>query len=66
MTTPSWIKHLAPGADILIVHHWDTDGNCSAAMIREFLYEKGEFNVSYTSADAGTFRLRFRSDDKEG
>jgi single-stranded DNA-specific DHH superfamily exonuclease len=66
MKTPSWTEKLLQGSDILIIHHWDADGNSSAAMITKYLSLMGDFNIKYASPDPGTFRLQFRPDNGHG
>lgn len=53
------IKTVLPSeGDILIIHHWDTDGVSSAALISDWLKKTGDYNIEYSVPEVGTFTLQ--------
>ncbi|MFH1415727.1 MAG: DHH family phosphoesterase [Elusimicrobiota bacterium] len=65
MITPLW-SELAENSNVLIIHHWDTDGISSAALITDYLAEKKPKKIEYRVPDIGTFRLQPRSYSDRG
>ncbi|MEA3506570.1 MAG: DHH family phosphoesterase, partial [Elusimicrobiota bacterium] len=59
MNPPPWTSRLKKAAEILIIHHWDSDGISSAAIFTRFLKNMGErsLNITYAVPSAGTYRL---------
>lgn len=54
----SWSNHLRDNSEILIIHHWDTDGIASSVMIRKFLNKYlPESVITAVFAEIGTYRL---------
>ena len=50
-------ERLPRSGDILLIHHWDTDGVSSAALISEFLSRHGDYRIGYCVPEVGTYRI---------
>ncbi|MGM0441386.1 MAG: DHH family phosphoesterase [Elusimicrobiota bacterium] len=63
MSIPLWIKNLdkvSTGENhLLIIHHWDTDGICSAAIFKQFIRESaGNLDIDCIVPVMGTYELK--------
>ncbi len=64
-----WIKKLPldTADSLLIIHHWDTDGICSAALFKEFLREsKADLDIDCVVPVMGTYELKPDNYYKDG
>jgi single-stranded DNA-specific DHH superfamily exonuclease len=66
MKRPSWTDCLTGGANIFVIHHWDTDGISSAALLTEYLAALGDFHFTYIIPEIGTYRLLTEPDTEKG
>ncbi len=56
---PKWEPLLGGAGDILIIHHWDTDGISSAAIFTDYIQNISgvDLNIDYVVPAIGTYRL---------
>jgi single-stranded DNA-specific DHH superfamily exonuclease len=56
---PAWTRLFKDKSNILLIHHWDTDGISSAAIFTDYInnINGSKLRIDYVVPSAGTYRL---------